>query len=355
MAQTLLGKITHFQESHPVAVVLIFTFLTMAMIPGMGKIDTVVALENMMPASSEPVQKFNQLRAQGLGKDTIAVNVHAGVGEEGVESITSNRSKQYIRGLQNRIQDIYGVETVYSPLRQESLIDRDKSNAVIIAYTYVGDDGSEMDRIFSEIKEEASYNRPKGIETSISGVPAVQQRLVEMVQRDKNVTTMISLVLVFLITWLLFRGSLSAALMPLIVVALSVTWLYGTMGYMGIPLSTLAGSVAALIIGIGIAYAIHIGNIYRFNRRDRTVEESLVDAMDDIGVSIIASAVTTISAFLAFLVGMMPEMHRFGLIMSLGIGYAVMFTILLLPSVFVLEEKAMAKIHQSLSWREEFP
>lgn len=355
MAQTLLGKITHFQESHPIAVVLIFGFLTLAMIPGMGKINTVVALENMMPSSSEPVQEFNQLRAEGLGKDTIAINIETGISDEGVQSIDDKRTQEYIRQLQNRVQNIYGVETVYSPLRQESLIDQDRSDAVVIAYTYVGDDGNEMSRIFSEIEEEASYEKPEGLETSISGVPAVQQRLASMVERDKNVTTMFSLLLVFFITWILFRGSLTAALMPIIVVGLSVVWLYGTMGYLGIPLSTLAGSVAALVIGIGIAYAIHIGNIYRFNRRDNTIEESLVDTMDDIGVSIIASAITTISAFMAFVIGLMPEMHRFGIIMSLGIGYAAMFTILLLPAVFVLEESMMAKIRESLGWRENFP
>lgn len=355
MAQTILGEITEFQESHPVEVVLLFGFLTLAMIPGMGQIETVVALENMMPADSEPVEEFNNLRALGAGKDSIAVNIQTGVSDEGVQSVKDPETREYIENLAENMRDIYGIETVYSPFKQENMIDDDRDTAVIIAYSYVGDDGGEMEKIFSEIEAESSYNKPEGLETSISGVPAVQQRLSSMVERDKNVTTMISLLLVFLITWLLFRGSLTAALMPLLVVALSVTWLYGTMGYLGIPLSTLAGSVAALVIGIGIAYAIHIGNIYRFNRRDNTIKQSLVDSMDDIGVSIIASAITTISAFMAFLVGEMPEMHRFGLIMSLGIGYAVIFTILLLPSVFVLEEKMMAKITESVNWRKEFP
>jgi predicted RND superfamily exporter protein len=355
MSQTLLGKITHFQESHPVAVVLIFGFLTLAMLPGMGKIDTVVALENMMPSDSTPVEEVNELRAQGTGKDTIAVMVKANREEAGVESVDSKRSMQYINQLSSSINDIYGVEKVYSPARRPSLIDDNSDTAVIIAYSYMGDNGGEMERIFSEVEKEASYNRPEGIETEISGVPAVQQRLASMVQRDKNVTTLLSLGLVFLITWILFSGSLTAALMPLLIVGLSVTWLYGTMGYMDIPLSTLAGSVAALVIGIGIAYAIHIGNIYRFNRRDNTIKEALVDAVDEMGVSIIASAVTTISAFMAFMVGKMPEMHRFGLIMSLGIAYSVIFTILLLPAVFVIEENLMAKIRESLNWREDFP
>lgn len=347
-------RLTEFQEDHAVEVLLFFIFLSLAMIPGMARVETIVALENMMPSSSTPVEGVNDLRAEGIGKDSVAVKISAGNTEEGVKSIDDNRTKAYIRDLSNDIRDINGVTQVMSPLQREGLVDERRQNAVITAYTYVGDSGSEMDRIFDEIEEEASYERPEGVETEISGVPAVQQRLSSMVARDKNVTTAISLLLVFLITLGLFQGSFSSALMPLIVVGLSVIWLYGTMGYLGIPLSTLAGSVAALVIGIGIDYSVHILNTYRFHRRDNTVGEALSEAVGETGVAIIATSITTISAFMAFLSGMMPEMHRFGLIMSIGIAYALLFSFFLLPSIFVLEERVMRKIHESINWRHDF-
>jgi predicted RND superfamily exporter protein len=349
-----LEKLTEFQEKHALEVVLFFGFLSLALIPGMARVETIVALENMMPASSTPVEGVNNLRATGIGKDSIAIQVKTGTSDEGVQKITENRTREYIRNLSNEMRAIEGITQVMSPLQREGLIDERNQNAVITAYTYMGDSGKEMERIFKTIREEATYNRPEGIETRISGVPAVQQQLSDMVSRDKNVTTMISLGLVFLITLSLFQGSFSSAVMPLIVVALSVVWLYGTMGYLGIPLSTLAGSVAALVIGIGIDYSVHILNTYRFHRRDNSIGEALSEAVGETGVAIVATSVTTISAFMAFLTGKMPEMHRFGLIMSIGIGYALLFSFFLLPSVFVLEEKIMQKIHESVSWRHDF-
>ncbi|WEL23474.1 efflux RND transporter permease subunit [Candidatus Nanohalovita haloferacivicina] len=354
MSQKMLDKLTHLQENHALEVVLFFLMLSLAMIPGMGRVETIVALENMMPASSEPVREFNNLRAEGLGKDSIAVQVTAGTSDEGVNSVSSPESREYIEGLSENIGDIYGVTEVYSPYQTGGLIDDRNRTAVIIAYTYVGDSGSSMERIFNEIEEQSSYHRPEGIETSVSGVPAVQQRLSSMVERDKNVTTAISLLLVFLITLGLFNGSLTSSLMPLVVVGLSVVWLYGTMGYLGIPLSTLAGSVAALVIGIGIDYSVHILNTYRFHRRDNTIGEALSEAVGETGVAIIATSITTIGAFMAFLSGKMPEMHRFGLIMSIGIAYSLIFSFFLLPSVFVLEEKIVKKIHESVKWRHDF-
>ena len=352
--QNLVEKITRLQENHALEIVLFFIFLSLAMIPGMTRVETIVALENMMPSSSTPVEGVNNLRAEGVGKDSIAVKISVGNTEEGVQSIRNNQTEAYIQDLSNDMRGFHGVTQVMSPLQREGLIDDRNQNAVITAYTYVGDSGGEMDRVFNEIEDEAKYDRPEGVETEISGVPAVQQRLSSMVARDKNVTTMISLGLVFLITLGLFQGSFSSALMPLIVVGLSVVWLYGTMGYLGIPLSTLAGSVAALVIGIGIDYSVHILNTYRFHRRDNTVGEALSEAVGETGVAIVATSITTISAFMAFLSGMMPEMHRFGLIMSIGIGYALLFSFFLLPSVFVLEEKVMKKIHESVDWRHDF-
>lgn len=349
-----LERLTEFQEAHALEIVLFFLFLSAAMVPGMARVETIVALENMMPSSSTPVEGVNDLRAEGLGKDSIAVKISTGNTEDGVQSIYDNRTEAYITDLSNDIREVQGVTQVMSPLQREGLVDERKQNAVITAYTFVGDSGTDMDRIFNEIEQQAMYERPEGVQTEISGVPAVQQRLSSMVSRDKNVTTMISLGLVFLITLGLFQGSFSSAVMPLIVVGLSVIWLYGTMGYLGIPLSTLAGSVAALVIGIGIDYSVHILNTYRFHRRDNTIGEALSEAVGETGVAIVATSVTTISAFMAFLSGMMPEMHRFGLIMSIGIGYALLFSFFLLPSVFVLEEKIMQKIHESINWRHDF-
>lgn len=352
--EKVLEKITEVQQQHALKVVLLFLMLSVAMIPGMARVETIVALENMMPSSSTPVQGFNNLRAEGVGQDSIGVQISVSNSDEGVQSIKQNKTERYIRYLEQEIKQIYGVTRVVSPLDRSSLIDERNQNAVITAYTYQGDSGQEMERIFDEIEQKTGYNRPEGVQTEITGVPAVQQRLSEMVSRDKNVTTAISLLLVFLITLALFQGSISSAVMPLIVVALSVVWLYGTMGYLGIPLSTLAGSVAALVIGIGIDYSVHILNTYRYHRRENTVGEALSEAVGETGVAIIATSITTISAFLAFLSGAMPEMHRFGLIMAMGIGYALLFSFFLLPSIFVLEERFMKKIHNSIDWRHDF-
>lgn len=348
----MISWIISLQENHPWIILALFLSLSIAMIPGIQGVETIVALENMMPSSSEPVESFNELRDRGLGKDAIAIQVTTGTDAEGVNSIYDEKAKGYVNILSERIRDTKDITLVQSPY-QTGFVDDQKRTGVIVAQTFVGDDGTKMERIFNDIQEEMEYDKPKGIETEISGVPAVQQRLSDMVASDKNTTTILSLILVFFLTLLLFRGSPSAAIMPLIVVIFSVIWLYGTMGYLGMPLSTLAGSVAALVIGIGIDYAVHILNTYRYHRSEKDINESLHEAVGETGIAILATSITTISAFLAFLSGAMPEMHRFGLIMSIGIGYSLLFSFILLPSIFVIEEQVVDYIGTSINSRFE--
>lgn len=348
MKQKAIRRLVDVQVEQPVLVLALFTGITLALVPGMAQVETIVALENMMPASAPAVQTLDDLRADGFSPDTLAVQIET---TDGLQDLGSPEGRRYIADRATAVRTIPGVTRVTTPRQQPDLLAGGRGSAILIVQAYQGDTGPAMDRISAEIREEMAVMRPDGIETAIVGVPAIQQRLSEMVARDKTVTTLIALALVAVIALVLFQGSPSAAGIPLIVVGASIAWLYGSMGYLGIPLSTLAGAVAALVIGIGIDYSIHMVSAYRHHRDDHDPREALYEAMEETGISIIATSVTTISAFLAFLVGVMPEMHRFGLIMAMGIGYALVLTFLLVPSIFILEEQIGAYAHAQLEGR----
>lgn len=349
----IIERVTHIQQNHPYLTVTLFLLLTALLLPGMARVETIVALENMMPATAESVKTANQLRDQGLNFDTFAVKIETTNHEDAPTTVTTPPVQRYTTYLTDELREIRGVANVQNPLTNTRLITQDRQISVIPMQGYQGDDGNEIQRVFTEIQQVTPYNKPQGIQTSIVGVPAVQQRLSQIVNTDTLTTGILSLLLVFALTLILFNGSLNAAILPLFVVGLSVVWLYGTMGYLGIPLSTLAGSVAALVIGIGVDYSIHILNTYRYHRKDRPVTHSLDEAVGETGVAIMVTSITTISAFLSFLVGSMPEMHRFGIIMSLGILYALILSFLFLPALFVIEEDLMQYVKHRFTRRHQ--
>ena len=334
----------HWQENHAYLVLGIFLACTVMFIPGMMQTETIVALENMMPPTTESVETANMLRNQGLPFDSFAIKLRVGTSNKQTQPQTIQGITMYIERLSKDLLEIHGVTNVLTPLENPSFIDESKRTGVITLQGYQGDDGEEIARIFEEIQDELLVRQPRGVETTIVGVPAVQQELSTIVNKDTVNTGVLSIILVFLITLAIFKGSLTAATMPILIVLFSVVWLYGTIGYLGIPLSTLAGSVAALVIGIGVDYSIHILNTYKHFRKKTGIRESLDKAVQETGLAILFTSITTISAFLSFIAGSMPEMTRFGVIMSLGIFYALLLSFVLLPALFVIEDDIMVYV-----------
>jgi len=201
------------------------------------------------------------------------------------------------------------------------------------------------------IIEDAGH--PPGIEIKCTGTPVIQQKLGELIAHDRSSTRWISTFFVFVITMLIF-GTFTSAVVPIIIVTISVNWLYGTMGYANLPISTLAGGVAAMVIGIGIDFAIHILNKFKYERKKgMSIRRSIEEAVVETGTALTATSLTTMVAFLAFLAGAMPEMGRFGILMAIGIGYALIFSLFGLPALLILEERAIQMLRRKLRFGVE--
>lgn len=344
--KSLLRKLAHFQVKHPLLTVLIIASLTLIMIAGSQQVKTVASLELMMPDTVEPIAAFNQLRDQHLGQDMIALVVTLDPSLPLYEiSSTTDDLQPYFLSLDEHLRnniDILEVYGMHNSPRPEEFITPDGKSAVLLLTTDIGTDDERMKSLVKDIELYSQQGLPAGYEVSITGTPAIQQRLGELISADRKNTQLYSTLFVLIVLVLTF-GTISSAVVPLLVVTTSVTWLYGTMGYTNLPISTLAGGVAAMVIGIGIDFAIHIINKFKYERKKGySIKQSIELAVVHTGSSLTVTSATTIAAFLAFLSGVMPEMARFGILMSLGIGFALLFTLIGLPAALVLEEKVIS-------------
>src|SRR3989338_8474106 len=367
----ILKKVAHFQTHHPYFTILVLVALTILISTGMPNVKTVASLEKMMPEDMEEIKYFNILRDNFLGKDMIGIVIDVDMesqNEKGVFSVKDKRVLEYIENLKEQIgqeDDVIETFAVTDALRKingnqlpdeqafdsllknketaaliSNYINDDFSTTYIIANTDVGTDDLRLNNLAEAIyKDIEDAGRPPGIKIRVTGIPIIQQELSRMIEHDRTSTMWISVLFVFIITLLLYRNFFSS-LLPIIVVVTSVTWLYGTMGYFNLGISTLAGGVAAIVIGIGIYYAIHLMNRYKYERKHgKKIIEATEEAVVSTGAALIATALTTLAAFFAFLFGKMPEMGRFGTLMIIGIAYALFFTIIGLPALLVIEEK----------------
>src|SRR3989338_8226879 len=369
-----LQRIAHFQTHNPYTTILVLLALTVFIIGGIPYVKTVASLEKMMPESMDEIKYFNVLRDNFLGKDMIGIVIDVDMesqNEKRIFSVKDKRLLEYIENLREQLSkedDVIETFAVTDILKKfnnnhipdeqtfdsliknkeianliRNYINDDFSITYIILNTDVGRDDRRLSSLAEAIKKDIrDAGMPPGITIRLTGVPLIQQELSKMIKSSMLNSLWSSILLVFLITFLLYR-SLVSSLLPLIVVFVSVIWLFGTMGYFNLGISTLAGGVAAIVIGVGIDYAIHLMNRYKYERKHgKKIEEAVEEAVVSTGTALFATAATTLAAFFAFLFGTMPEMGRFGALMIIGISYSLVFTIIGLPAMLVAEEKLVA-------------
>lgn len=404
-----LKKLGHFQVEHPYFTVIFITFLTIAIYGGVSQVRTVASLEQMMPSQIEEIKAFNVLRDNYMGQDMIALIFQIdrnSPNEQGVFDVRDKRVYDYVNQVENIIREESDIITTYSyasllngfyekgsgagakiqeksiyetsiihqredvqlddmqfnrlmsnPIVKEELsryINDDHSVTMLLATTDVSADDPRMNLLSSKIKDYVeSTGHPPGIEVRFTGTPIIQQKLGELIALDRANTQRISTLFVFVITMLVF-GTFTSALLPIFIVTASVDWLYGIMGYTGLPISTLAGGVAAMVIGIGIDYSIHLMNKFKNTRKEGySIKESVEIAITNTGTALTGAAVATILAFLAFLLGSMPEMNRFGLLMAIGVSAAFIFSLIGLPAMLILEEKLIHYLRKKIHFGVE--
>lgn len=382
-----LKKIAHFQVEHPYLAVLLIFSVTLMIWGGISKVETVASLENMMPKSTPEIKAFNDLRDNNLGQDMIAIvleiDKNSVLNDNQIQDIRDIEIYNFLTKLEQELsyesqvlttysfakginyfnQEIYQTTQIskenYQNLQKEEnvqnyiqrFVNEDYTKTMLIINSDVASNDYAMNQLSTKIQQIVQdLGKPQGIEIKYTGTPIIQQRLGELINQDRSNTQWISTLLVFTITMLIFRSVLSA-IVPITVVFVSVNYLYGTMGYTNLPISTLAGGVAAMVIGIGIDFAIHIMNKFKYERKQgfkikKAIELSVVET----GTALVATSLTTMTAFLAFMFGVMPEMGRFGILMALGIFYSLVFSLFGLPALLVIEEKIIYYIKRKFKF-----
>jgi predicted RND superfamily exporter protein len=93
------------------------------------------------------------------------------------------------------------------------------------------------------------------------GMPLVSQALVTYTIKDFQTLPILTLALITLVFYILFRNPVRV-LLPLMVVLVVLSWTFGLMALMHIPLSLLTMIVPVFLIAVGTAYCLHVISEY---------------------------------------------------------------------------------------------
>jgi hydrophobe/amphiphile efflux-3 (HAE3) family protein len=167
-----------------------------------------------------------------------------------------------------------------------------------------------------------------GVEAQLTGVPFVEELGLNALHQSLTQSLAISFLLCFLVMALALR-SVRWGLIGLFPMILVTGLLLGTVSFLKLELNAATAIVAAISIGLGVDYAIHL--IQRFRE-----ERDLSVAVSRTGEALFAAFFTTASAFFVLMLSTITWNRDFGLLVGLAVFYAFVVTILVFPALLAM-------------------
>ena len=177
---------------------------------------------------------------------------------------------------------------------------------------------------------------PSITEAGITGSPFAREATLTATTKALTISLPVAVVACLLLLTLWMR-SLSFAVATIIPIGLVVSWLYAFMYLAGYSLNFVTATIAAVSIGVGIDYSIHMTQRFRQElENQRSPVPALQTAAAGTGVALAGSAASSIIGFAVLGFAPMPLFSTYGVISAVMILMAAIASLLVLPSLLLI-------------------
>ena len=188
-------------------------------------------------------------------------------------------------------------------------------------------------KVYEEIVKVAEQFRNAHFDIHIAGLPAINASLNTIMQKDVGGSMGLSLLIMLVILFILFRHPLGVV-GPFFVVVQAMFWTFGTMAALGSPMTMVMNAMPAFLICVGICDSIHIQSVYRDLRADGVDNrEAIVRAVALTGVPVLYTTLTTCIGLLSFQFAELGAIRSLGVFAAYGVALAFLLSIVFLPIV----------------------
>ena len=380
----LFGWIAASSEKHPWYVLLTVLAITVFLVFGILQLETEFSQEGMLPEDAPSVialerfqDEFGGLNSEtvlieadnvvtpeismallGLNKDTLAKE--AGVDNDQILGVST-----YLDSFKNQAEtNGTGSFTDPSQFSGEGLVQgilgflSDEQVASLVSGQIVKGEGGNYpativsitlnpDMSMSTMIDAADgFNayfgkllKGTGATFRMAGSTAMAHDSQKMMGGQTTLLFGLAFFFIMLILYLTLRR-FSDVFLLLGVILLGIIWVLGLMGWIGIAYTMMSVSVLPLMLGINIAYVIHvISRYYEEREYGGNIYESINKAVRTVGVAVFLTATTTLFGFASFTITDLPPMRDYGFVCMFGIAFCFILSITLLPAAIVVRDK----------------
>jgi len=361
MIEKALVRLAKLEERRPKAVLAVFVIFTILIFTGFGNIATDTNPESQVPDDISAIKALEKVRDK-LGGGGGSITLIFRTDPEDPKEIGDIRGRSVLESmkiLDSQIKDddiVTGSRSILDIVdlgmtqneinlalsedpRSDGLVSEDRRITIAVFSLASGASGDQESELLFKIRNYIYYaDIPPGVTVDLAGSPVLSEELGRSIGSSTGAVTLLGFVGVFVVLYIFFRRASFVAVTVLPIV-LSTFWTFGTLGLIGIPLSSTLTGVFSIIIGLGIDFGIHILHRFEEDIKKESLEKALANAVGQVGKGLTLTTVTTITGFLALLSARLPLLQDFALSLSFGVLYSLVAAIGVIPPVIVLLER----------------
>ncbi|MEO0365182.1 MAG: outer membrane lipoprotein-sorting protein [Pseudomonadota bacterium] len=244
----------------------------------------------------------------------------------------------YVETLPLSAEDARGAALRWSEMAPhvDTLVSADRTGAVILAELV---DTSAAAATYEAVMTLVTQYDKAGTTLHVAGPGAVSGYLSRYIDQDARKLQPLVLVAVLAFILAAFRR-VRALTGPLVVVIGSAGGALGAMAWLGIPYYAITNALPVIIVAIAVADAIHILSEFFLRRErspDKACRELVIESMSEMARPITLTTLTTVAGFSGIaLASIMPPITWFAVFAGLGVVFAWVLSMLVLPNVLLL-------------------
>jgi predicted RND superfamily exporter protein len=196
-------------------------------------------------------------------------------------------------------------------------------------------------KVYHAIEDVVAKHQAEGFDIRLSGMPALNVGLNNLMMTDLSRMLVLSVGAMFLMLLFLFRHPIGV-LGPLIVVAMAAINTLGMMAIVGMPLTMLSNILPAFLACVGIGDSVHLLSVYRDEmRRGVDPGPALIKAVATTGVPVFYTSITTMVGLLSFQFASLTAIQEMGLAGAFGVLVAMALSLTFLPALVTFNKGLM--------------
>jgi len=197
--------------------------------------------------------------------------------------------------------------------------------------------------LVDEIEAFLGQDEYKDLNITITGMLIVFRDLVALIIRSSFISILASILIIALIAGTFFKHWLWG-IMAIIPLTAAVILNFGLMGIFGVDLNHVTALLSAIIIGVGVDFALHYINQFRTLLRRHGLEGDISrETMQDVGFPVILDAASNMAFGALLFSEFIPMMHMGGLMVFAMVSTS-MATLTLLAVILEVSKKRLAQI-----------